>query len=65
MGKNFIKAALAKNNNKGGLHRALKVKGSKNIPAKKLAKAAHSKNPHLRHMAEFAENMRHLNKHGH
>lgn len=64
MPKNWIKGALAKNSNKGGLHRALKVKGSKSIPAKKLAKAANSKNPHLRHMAQFAENMRHLNKHG-
>lgn len=63
MGKNFIAAALSKNDNKGGLHRALHVKGSKKIPAKKLTKALHSKNAHLRHMAQFAENMKHINKH--
>lgn len=41
--------------NKGGLHRALGVPEGQKIPADKLAAAAHSKNPHVRHMAQFAK----------
>ena len=42
---------------KGGLHRALGVPESDKIPAEKLAAAKHSKNEHVRHMANFAHTM--------
>lgn len=43
---------------KGELHTALHVPKDKKIPAAKLNKATHSENPHLRHMAQFAKNIR-------
>ena len=43
--------------NKGGLHKALHVAQDKTIPKAKIAKATHSKNPKLRHMAKFAKNV--------
>ena len=43
--------------NKGGLHKALHVAQGEKIPKAKIAKATHSKNPHLRHMAQFAKNV--------
>ena len=43
--------------NKGGLHKALHVAQDKTIPKAKIAKATHSKNPKLRHMAQFAKNV--------
>ena len=46
------------NMKKGALHKALHVPEDKKIPEKKMAKAEHSKNPHERHMAQAAENMR-------
>ena len=42
---------------KGGLHRALHVPEDQPIPAAKLAAARHSKNEHVRHMANFAHTM--------
>lgn len=42
---------------KGGLHRALGVPEDEKIPAEKLAAAKHSKNEHIRHMANFAATM--------
>jgi hypothetical protein len=42
--------------NKGGLHRALGVKEGTPIPADKLSGALKSKNPHMRKMAQFAQN---------
>jgi len=42
---------------KGGLHKALHVKQGEKIPAAKLDKALHSKNPHMKHMAQFAKNV--------
>ena len=42
---------------KGGLHKALHVAQDKTIPKAKIAKATHSKNPKLRHMAQFAKNV--------
>lgn len=42
--------------NKGGLHRALGVKEGEPIPASKLSSALKSKNPHMRKMAQFAQN---------
>jgi hypothetical protein len=41
---------------KGRLHAALHVPEGEPIPAGKLAEAEHSKNPHMRQMANFAEN---------
>ena len=45
---------------KGALHSALGVSQDKKIPAKKLDKAAHSKNPLLKKMAVLAENAKHF-----
>jgi len=42
---------------KGGLHKALHVPQGEKIPATKLNKALHSKNPHMKHMAQFAKNV--------
>ena len=41
----------------GALHKALGVAAGKKIPAKKMAKAAKSKSPHVREMVQYAENM--------
>ena len=43
--------------NKGNLHKALHVAQDKTIPKAKIDKATHSKNPKLRHMAQFAKNV--------
>lgn len=43
--------------NRGGLHKALGVPEGEKIPADKLEKAKHSKNSHVRHMANFASTM--------
>lgn len=43
---------------KGALHRALGVKQGEPIPAKKLAKAFKSKNPHVRRMAASAKGLK-------
>jgi len=43
--------------NKGNLHKALHVAQGEKIPKAKIAKATHSKNPKLRHMAQFAKNV--------
>jgi hypothetical protein len=42
---------------KGGLHRALGVAEGEKIPAEKVQAARHSKNEHVRHMANFAHTM--------
>lgn len=42
----------------GGLHRALDVPEGKKIPASKIRKAEHSKNGHLRHMAQLADTLK-------
>lgn len=41
----------------GALHKALGVKQGQKIPAKKLAKGAKSKSPHVRQMVRYAKNM--------
>lgn len=41
----------------GGLHRALNVPENETIPKSKIEAAAHSKNEHIRHMANFAQTM--------
>lgn len=53
--KNWIQHAVKR---PGALHKALGVKKGKGIPAKKLTKALHSKNEHVRKMAQFAKNMK-------
>ena len=45
--------------NKGNLHKALHVAQGEKIPKAKIEKATHSKNPKLRHMAQFAKNVAH------
>lgn len=56
------KKFIAKMNlKKGALRKELGVKGDKDIPAKKLAKAAKSKNPLLKKRAILAENFRKMN----
>jgi hypothetical protein len=47
---------------KGALRKELGVKGDKDIPAKKLAKAAHSSNPVLKKRAVLAENFKKMNR---
>ena len=48
--------------NKGALHRELGVKEGEKIPAKKLAKAEHSKNPLERKRANLAETLKGLHR---
>ena len=43
---------------KGGLHRALGVPEGEKSPAAKVEAARHSKNSHVRHMANFAHTMK-------
>lgn len=47
-----------KPSHKGRLHTALGVPQGDKIPASKLEKAAHSKDPHMRQMATYAKNAR-------
>jgi hypothetical protein len=42
---------------KGDLHKALHVPQGEKIPKAKINKATHSKDEHLRHMAQFAKNV--------
>ena len=48
-------------NNKGKLHRTLEVAPGQKIPAAKLEKAEHSRNPTTRKEAQLAENAKHFN----
>lgn len=48
-----------KKSHKGRLHQALGVPDNKKISMQKLHKAAHSNDPHMRQMANFA-----INAHG-
>jgi hypothetical protein len=50
--KNWMQDAVKK---PGGLHKALHIKQDKTIPADKLEKATHSKNPHIKKMAALAK----------
>ena len=59
MAKMFIKEATK---NKGGLHRSLGVPEGKKIPAKKIEKAEHSKNPKIKKEAVLAETLSKLRK---
>jgi hypothetical protein len=44
------------------LHRALHVPEGESIPSGKLSKALGSGNEHVRHMAQFAKNVKGLGK---
>jgi hypothetical protein len=57
--KNWIAAATK---NKGALHRELGVPEGKKIPAKKMAKAAKSKNPKTRKRVALAKTLSKLRK---
>lgn len=59
MKKNWIASATK---NKGTLHRALGVPAGKNISAKKLMKASHSKNPTLKKEATLAKTLKGFKK---
>jgi hypothetical protein len=58
-GGNWIAGAIK---HPGALHRALKVPVGEKIPAKKLAKAAHSDNPIMRRRANLAKTLKGLHK---
>ena len=47
---------------KGALHKALGVPAGEKIPAKKVAKATHSKNPKVAKMANLAKTLGKLKK---
>ncbi len=47
---------------KGALHKELGVPEGKKIPASKIKKAEHSKNPKLRKRAHLAETLKKLHK---
>lgn len=53
--KNFIQKAIKK---PGALRKALHVKKGEKIPASKLKKAEHSKNPLMRKRAVLAETLK-------
>lgn len=57
--KNWIAGAIKK---PGALRKELHVKKGENIPAAKLTKAAHSKNPTIAKRAVLAKTLRGLRK---
>lgn len=57
--KKFIQKAIK---HPGALRKSLKVKKGEKIPASKLKKAEHSKNPKLRKRAVLAETLKKLRK---
>ncbi len=59
MSEKWIQGAIK---HPGALHEALHVPEGEKIPAKKLAKAEHSKNEHMRHMANLAKTLGKLRK---
>lgn len=61
MAKKWIQGAIK---HPGALHRALHVPEGEKIPAKKLAKAAHSSNPTMRKRANLAKTLKHLRMDG-
>lgn len=60
--KKWIQKALSKPNSHGALHKSLGVPEGKKIPASKLKKAEHSKNPTLKKRAVLAETLKKLHK---
>lgn len=59
MAEKWIKGAIK---HPGKLHRDLGVPEGKKIPAKKLAKAEHSKNPTIRKEANLAKTLKSMQK---
>ena len=59
MAKKWIQSIGMK---KGALHKELGVPAGKKIPAAKLEKAEHSKNPTLRKRANLAKTLKKLHK---
>lgn len=59
MAKKWIAGAIKK---PGALHRALGVPEGEKIPAKKMAKAAHSSSPLMRKRVALAKTLKHLGK---
>jgi hypothetical protein len=59
MAEKWIKGAIK---HPGKLHRELGVKQGQKIPAKKLEKAEHSKNPTLRKEADLAKTLKGMRK---
>lgn len=59
MPKNWIKGAIKK---PGALHRALGVPEGKKIPAKKMAKAEHSKSPLMKKRVALAKTLGKMHK---
>lgn len=57
MAEKWIQGAIK---HPGKLHRELGVPEGKKIPAKKLAKATHSKNPTIRREANLAKTLKKL-----
>ena len=60
MSTKWIQKAVSKH--PGKLHRELGVPEGKKIPAKKLIKAEHSKNPTIRREANLAKTLKGLRK---
>lgn len=59
MAKKWIQGAIK---HPGALRKALKVKKGEKIPASKLKKAEHSKNPTTRKRAVLAETLKKMHK---
>jgi len=59
MADKWIKGAIK---HPGALHKELGVPEGKKIPAKKLAKAAHSKSPKMRKQAALAKTLKKMHK---
>lgn len=59
--KKWIKAAINPKH-KGQLRKKLGAKGGKPIPAAKLKKAEHSKNPTTARQARLAETLKHMRR---
>lgn len=60
MAEKWIKKAVG--SGKGKLHKALGVPQGEKIPAKKLAKAEHSKNSRIRKEADLAKTLKSFKK---
>ena len=61
MANKWIQTALG-SKSKGALHRELGVPVGQKIPAKKMAKAAKSKNPKIQKQVTLAQTLAHIRK---
>jgi hypothetical protein len=61
MATNWIQKAIPESS-RGALHRKLGVPAGEKIPAKKMAKAAHSKSPKIRKEVALAKTLSKLRK---